>query len=239
MLDDVLLVATQVVLIDHVLDRPALGEVGRHVPLANEVSQSATTSPSSKCYRLSLLQRCHVLQAPPADIDVHRLGEHMVRLAIRKVLLEHANPLIVLLRHPELPIELLDQRQPPFDRKPEAVIRGIAERQDQLSALEARLRAAKAAPSALDLEVRRLEKEARQRLGDLRAMLERNPEEARKALETLETLLGGPLRFTPIETPEGKRYRIEGVVALEAVVAVEGSEARAVQAASPAGFEPA
>ncbi|WP_437994738.1 recombinase family protein [Sorangium sp. So ce185] len=123
-----------------------------------------------------------------------------------------------------------------FDQKPEAVIRGIAERQDQLSALEARLRAAKAAPSALDLEVRRLEKEARQRLGDLRAMLERNPEEARKALETI---LGGPLRFTPIETPEGKRYRIEGVVALEAVVAVEGNKARAVQAASPAGFEPA
>ncbi|MGK3981380.1 hypothetical protein WMF38_57815 [Sorangium sp. So ce118] len=91
-----------------------------------------------------------------------------------------------------------------FDQKPEAVIRVIAERQDQLSALEARLRAAKAAPSALDLEVRRLEKEARQRLGDLRAMLERNPEEARKALETI---LGGPLRFTPIETPEGKRYR--------------------------------
>ncbi|XXY50234.1 hypothetical protein WME91_03680 [Sorangium sp. So ce269] len=123
-----------------------------------------------------------------------------------------------------------------FDQKPEAVIRGIAERQDQLSALEARLRAAKAAPSALDLEVRRLEKEARQRLGDLRAMLEGNPEDARKALETI---LGGPLRFTPIDTPDGKRYRIEGVVALEAVVAVEGNEARAVQAASPAGFEPA
>ncbi|WP_437617324.1 hypothetical protein [Sorangium sp. So ce1151] len=30
-----------------------------------------------------------------------------------------------------------------FDQKSEAVIRGIAERQDQLSALEARLRAAK------------------------------------------------------------------------------------------------
>ncbi|WP_437948612.1 hypothetical protein WME98_49860 [Sorangium sp. So ce296] len=68
------------------------------------------------------------------------------------------------------------------------------------------------------------------------AMLERSPEEARKALETI---LGGPLRFTPIETPEGKRYRIEGAVALEAVVAVEGNKARAVQAASPAGFEPA
>ncbi|WP_437627956.1 hypothetical protein [Sorangium sp. So ce1151] len=61
------------------------------------------------------------------------------------------------------------------------------------------------------------------------------PEEARKALETI---LGGPLRFTASETPEGKRCRIEGVVALGAVVAVEGSEARAGLAASPAGFEP-
>jgi site-specific DNA recombinase len=63
-------------------------------------------------------------------------------------------------------------------------------------------------------------------------MLERNPYEARKALETI---LGGPLRFTPIETPEGKRYRIEGVIALEVVVAVEGNQARAIQGASPAG----
>lgn len=122
------------------------------------------------------------------------------------------------------------------DQKPEAVIQGIAERQDQLSALEARMKAAKVAPSALDLEVRRLEKEGRRRLGDLRAMLERNPDEGRKALETI---LGGPLRFTPIETPEGKRYKIEGVVALETVVAVESKPTRAIQEASPAGFEPA
>ncbi|WP_437617007.1 recombinase family protein [Sorangium sp. So ce834] len=40
----------------------------------------------------------------------------MARLAIRKVLLEHANPLIDLLGHPELPIELLDQRQPAASR---------------------------------------------------------------------------------------------------------------------------
>lgn len=129
-------------------------------------------------------------------------------------------------------IERLVSALASIDQKPEAVIRGIAERQDQLSRLEARLRAAKAAPSALGLEVRRLEKEARQRLGDLRGMLERNPDEARKALETI---LGGPLRFTPIETPEGKRYRIEGVVALDAIVAVEGDHSRAVQGASPAG----
>jgi hypothetical protein len=68
------------------------------------------------------------------------------------------------------------------------------------------------------------------------AMLERNPDEGRKALETI---LGGPLRFTPIETPDGKRYKIEGVIALETVVAVESNQPRAIQTASPAGFEPA
>ncbi|KYF58241.1 hypothetical protein BE08_37855 [Sorangium cellulosum] len=42
---------------------------------------------------------------------------------------------------------------------------------------------------------RGVQRRARQRLGDLRATLERNPEEARRALETI---LGGALRFTPI-----------------------------------------
>ncbi|UQA57063.1 recombinase family protein [Polyangium aurulentum] len=114
------------------------------------------------------------------------------------------------------------------------LVRMMGEREKRLTALESRLAAVRTAPSVLDLEVRRMEREARKRLEDLRGMLQRNPEEARKALETI---LGGPLRFTPVETPEGKRYRIEGVVALEAVVAVEGDQARAVQVASPAGTE--
>lgn len=63
----------------------------------------------------------------------------------------------------------------------------------------------------LDLEVRRLEKQVRARLADLQALMERNPEEARKVLETL---LNGPLRFTPVETPEGKRCRVEDEVGL-------------------------
>ncbi|XYI04336.1 hypothetical protein ACMHYB_30315 [Sorangium sp. So ce1128] len=43
-----------------------------------------------------------------------------------------------------------------------------AEREKRLSALEARLAAIRTAPSVLDLEVRRLEKQARSRLEDLR-----------------------------------------------------------------------
>lgn len=53
---------------------------------------------------------------------------------------------------------------------------------------------------------------------ELNALMKRNPDEARKALETLLT---APLRFTPVELPEGKRYRIEGEVGLEAMFATE------------------
>ena len=132
-------------------------------------------------------------------------------------------------------IERLVMALATIDQKPEAVIRGIAERQEQLSALEARMRAAKAAPDVLNLEVRRLEKEARQRLADFTGAMERNPQEARRVLEAL---VSGPLRFTPIETTDGKRYKIEGEVGLDAMLTADGS-AGAVPFVSPAGFEPA
>jgi site-specific DNA recombinase len=119
------------------------------------------------------------------------------------------------------------------DQKPEAIVRAIAERQEQLSTLDARLRAAKAAPEAIQLEVRRMEAEAKKRIGDLRAMLDRNPEDARKVLATLfET----PLNVTPIETAEGKRFWIEGAAVVGRMLA---TDAGCLNSASPAGFEPA
>jgi hypothetical protein len=50
-----------------------------------------------------------------------------------------------------------------------------------------------------------MEKEARRRPTELRGLLDRNPQEARVALEAL---LAGSLPCAPIETPEGKRYAI-------------------------------
>lgn len=78
------------------------------------------------------------------------------------------------------------------------------------------------APAAIDLEVRRLEQRARQRLSDLDGMLRRSPQEARAALETI---LAGPLTFEPIETADGPRFRIAG------------SAVAAHLAASPGGIE--
>jgi hypothetical protein len=63
-----------------------------------------------------------------------------------------------------------------------------------------------------------MEKEAKRRAEEFTEIMGRNPEEARKALESLLT---GPLRFTPVQEPEGKRFRIEGSLALESLFLTE------------------
>jgi hypothetical protein len=83
-------------------------------------------------------------------------------------------------------------------------------RQERLAAAEARLQLLKAAPKVLSLEVRRLEAGVLKRIDQLREFLDRDPEEARKILDAL---LDGPMVFTPIATPEGKRYEVTGRVA--------------------------
>jgi hypothetical protein len=104
------------------------------------------------------------------------------------------------------------------DEKPHTIVRLIADREKALHDAEARLAALVAAPSVINLETRRLEKEARRRLTELRGLLDRNPEEARTALEAL---LAGPLSCAPIETPEGKRYAITGKIAVGSLFTIE------------------
>jgi site-specific DNA recombinase len=87
----------------------------------------------------------------------------------------------------------------------------IGEREQRLAEVRARLGVLSAAPSVLGLEVRRLEREARTRLADLRGLLGRSPAEGRKALEAL---FAGPLAFHP----EEHRYRIEGSAAFGALI---------------------
>jgi hypothetical protein len=98
------------------------------------------------------------------------------------------------------------------DDKPELVLRMISEREKRLAALNARLTSARTSPSVHEAELRALERTARERLNELRGVFARNPEEARRALETM---LAGPLKFTPVDQTEGKRYYIEGCVALD------------------------
>jgi site-specific DNA recombinase len=99
------------------------------------------------------------------------------------------------------------------------IARSIDEREKRLSQVQARRDVLRTAPDVLDLEVRRLEREARARLADFRALLERKPTEARKALEAL---LDGPLTFAAAETPGGRRYQITGKAAVGNVFTTEG-----------------
>lgn len=100
------------------------------------------------------------------------------------------------------------------DEKPHAVIQAIASREKRLRELEATLALEKAKPGVLSRQLDRLEAEARRRLERFRKLLNRNPEEARPVLEAM---LDGPLKFVPVETPDGRRYRVEGSVRLGAL----------------------
>ena len=83
----------------------------------------------------------------------------------------------------------------------------VGQREKRLAEVRARLEVLAVAPGVLELEVRRLEKEARARLSDFRGLLTRNVVEGRKALEAL---FDGPLRFAPVETKGGRRYEVSG-----------------------------
>lgn len=106
---------------------------------------------------------------------------------------------------------------------PMHLVRMMSAREATLSELEARIATARSAPNVLDLEVRRLEKESRERLLELRGALQSNPDEARAAIAAV---VGGGLVMTPVDTAEGRRYRVTGEVGL----AVRPG-------ASPAGFD--
>jgi hypothetical protein len=105
----------------------------------------------------------------------------------------------------------------------------MTERQARLVELEARLRAAKVAPDAINLELRRMETEARRRLMELRGALERNPDEARAVLGTI---FPSKLIARPVDTPDGRRFQLEGAASVGGVL-----DSRFSNSASPTGFE--
>ena len=88
----------------------------------------------------------------------------------------------------------------------------MAEREEKLALVQARLASMKTAPQVLDLESRRLEKEALKRIEDCRAVMGRRGDAAKKALSAL---LDGKLAFKPL--PD-KRYAMTGKVVTGALV---------------------
>jgi len=119
------------------------------------------------------------------------------------------------------------------DKAPAPLVHALSERQERLDALEIRLRTAKAAPTAIELEVRRMEVEAKKRLDDARGAMMRNPEEARRVLQLV---LDGPLRVTPIDLPEGRRFQIEGSASFGRFLMTEQNADGRPNSVSPAGL---
>jgi site-specific DNA recombinase len=118
----------------------------------------------------------------------------------------------------------------------EPLVSALETRQERLSAVDAELRAMKAAPEAISLELRRMEAQAKQRLADLAGAFERNPELAREALLKL---FPEPLRFTALKTDQGQRFLIEGEAVVGLFSLLEGAPAYLrPNVASPTGFEP-
>jgi site-specific DNA recombinase len=107
--------------------------------------------------------------------------------------------------------EALLSTQQPLD----TITSMLAEREGQLRELNSSIAAHRAAPSVLNIEAARLEKDARARAEDLRGMLRRSTSDGRKALEKVLT---GPLLFTPIETPDGRRFQVTGEGQLGSVI---------------------
>ena len=77
--------------------------------------------------------------------------------------------------------------------------------------------------------------EAKERISDLRRVLERNPEECRVLLKLV---LDGPVTFKPIELSEGPRYEVHARASLKKILAAAAGWPRFTKAVSPAGVEP-
>lgn len=173
--------------------------------------------------------RRHVLTE---DVVVAVLRE--VRLRLRERAREGESELPQLaaeVRKREQEIKRLVDILASADTQPEAVLERISERENEVRSLKTRLEVLRTAPSVIDMEVQRIEAEARRRLANLRSLLERNPDQAR---EVMSTILDGPLSFTPIRTDDGPRYEVRGSIGLGKLVVTD----RFSNSASPAGFEP-
>ena len=93
---------------------------------------------------------------------------------------------------------------------PTMLVEMLKEREERLRGLEEKLATVRMSIEAPAIDMTNIDAIARQRLRRLTTMMQRNPVEARNAIEAI---VGGPLRFVPIETGQGRRYRIEGPMA--------------------------
>jgi site-specific DNA recombinase len=93
------------------------------------------------------------------------------------------------------------------DSPPDALMRGLQEREDRARDLRGRLARVQVAPRPAARRWVEIEREARERVAFLRSVLDANPAEAR---ELLASLLRGPIQCTVVEVDGARRYRLQG-----------------------------
>ena len=105
------------------------------------------------------------------------------------------------------------------DTPPATIIEDMSRLERERLSLTTRIDVLRTAPKTIDMELDRMEREARKRAKEFLSLLRRNPAEARAVVESL---LVGPLVATPIETPEGRRFRLTGTAVIGPLVAETG-----------------
>lgn len=120
------------------------------------------------------------------------------------------------------------------DDTPDALVKGIADRQERLREIDGQLRAAEAAPAFIEHHLDRIARRAREAIEDMRATFDNQPEKTR---ELVGTLFDGKIVFRPIPTADGPRFELEGLAAPGRLLAVEGMPG-IPKGASPEGVEP-
>ncbi len=104
------------------------------------------------------------------------------------------------------------------DDRPGAIVEAITSRQARLKEVEAQATIARLAPDAAVAELDKLQAAAEEAIGMFRALLDKNPEEARQVVTTFFDRID----FTPVQTPAGPRFKIEGDAKLGRLVGIEG-----------------
>jgi hypothetical protein len=92
------------------------------------------------------------------------------------------------------------------------------------------VRSAKEAPREIVNELDRMEAEAKKRLTQFQTFL---VEKGGKGRRVIAAALVGPIKATPVDLPEGKRFRLEAEARVGKLLATEVSNL-----VSPGGFEP-
>ena len=87
----------------------------------------------------------------------------------------------------------------------------LADREKRLAQVVAGQAAVEARVSADQYLTSEIEHEARKRIEQLQGVFARNPDEARACLQTLAT---AGLNFLPIDTAAGRRFQIQGPLAM-------------------------